>query len=201
MQKEHLKDITMINKKDDANIEKEQGDVEPESAEDETIEDLQTKLADETEKREKAEEIASNQKIRAEKAEKLAKGTTEEPNKEVKEESPKPKGELSTKDIYALMENKVAEEDIDEVKDYANLKGISIAEALKTPVVKTILSDKSEQRNTANAANVGGAKRGSGKVSDDAFLSKAKKAICLKQKRKLKDCIRYEKELVNNRWI
>lgn len=164
----------MTKEKDDANIEKEQEDVELDSTEDETIEDLQTKLADEEEKRKKAEEIAENQKIRAEKAEKSNKKPPVE-KQEVKKESLKPSGELSTKDIYALMENKVAEEDIEEVKDYANLKGISIAEALKTPVVKTILSDKTEQRNTANAANVGGSKRSSGKVSDDALLSKAEK--------------------------
>jgi len=84
-------------------------------------------------------------------------------------------GNLSTKDIYALMEAKVPESDIEEVQEYANLKKISVSEALKSNVVKTILSDKAEQRNTANAANVGSSKRGSGKITDEALADKASK--------------------------
>ena len=73
------------------------------------------------------------------------------------------------------MEAKVPESDIEEVQEYANLKKISVSEALKSNVVKTILSDKAEQRNTANAANVGSSKRGSGKITDEALADKASK--------------------------
>lgn len=82
---------------------------------------------------------------------------------------------LSTKDIYALMEAKVPEEDIGDVQEYATLKNISVSEALKSNVVKTILSDKDEQRQTASAANVKTSKRGSGQVAADILLANARK--------------------------
>lgn len=123
-------------------------------------------------KAEKAEEIAENQRIRAEKAEgKLKSVKTEVAPKE----TPKTAGDITTKDLYALMEAKVAEEDIDEVARYAKFQNISIAEALKSNVVKTILSDKIEQRKTASAANVGSTKRGTNSTPDEVLLSKAAK--------------------------
>jgi hypothetical protein len=123
------------------------------------------------EKLAKAEELANNYKIRAEKAEKLAKSVKVET---VSKPSPKA-GELSTKDIYALMEAKVPEQDIEKVQDIAKLKGISVSEAIKLPLTKQILSDEAEQRNTALASNVSSSKRGSGKVSDEVLLEKARK--------------------------
>ncbi len=122
-------------------------------------------------KADKAEELANNYKIRAEKAEKLAKTVKSG-------ETPKPSptaGDITTKDLYALMEAKVPEEDIDEVARYAKFQGISIVEALKSNVVKTILSDKNEQRVTASAANISSSKRSSGKTPDDVLLQKASK--------------------------
>lgn len=123
------------------------------------------------EKLAKAEELANNYKIRAEKAEKLAKSvkTSEAPK-------PSPKaGELSTKDIYALMEAKVPEMDIEKVQEIATLKGISVSEAIKLPLTKQILSDENEQRIIAAASNVGSSKRGSGRIPDDVLLANAEK--------------------------
>lgn len=126
---------------------------------------------DYAEKLAKAEELANNYKIRAEKAEKLAKSTKTEPTPK-----PSPKaGELSTKDIYALMEAKVPEQDIDKVQEIATLKGISVSEAIKLSLTKQILSDEAEQRVTAAASNVGSSKRGSGKIPDDVLLANALK--------------------------
>lgn len=128
--------------------------------ESEDIESLKAELA-------KATELANNQKIRAEKAEgKL---------KTVKVEAPqsKSKGDLGSKDLYALMEAKVPQDDIDEVIDYAKFKGVSIQEALKTSFVKSTLSEKAEQRRIAESTNVGNTRRNSGKVSDDTIMSKA----------------------------
>jgi Glu-tRNA(Gln) amidotransferase subunit E-like FAD-binding protein len=147
------------------------------TAEDEILEDS-TDQTDETQAElEKARELASNYRIRAEKAERLAKSLKAETQEKVlKSDAPAPTaGELSTKDLYALMENKVAQDDIDEVREYAQLKKISIAEALKTSLVKTLLSEKAEQRKTSEASNTGGSKRGSGKLSDDAFIAKIDK--------------------------
>lgn len=120
----------------------------------------------------KAEELANNYKIRAEKAEKLAKSKSEAASKPVETG-----GEMSSKDLYALMNAKVALEDVDEVREYASLKKISIAEALNSNVVKSILSDKSEQRRISSASNVSGSKRTANKSSDESLLDNFKKGI------------------------
>ena len=59
--------------------------------------------------------------------------------------------------------------------DYAKLKGISVSEALKSSVVKTILAEKQEERKTANATSTGNARRGSTKLNPSQLLEKANK--------------------------
>ena len=141
-----------------------------------TAEEADLKTANElkevTDKLAKADELVRNYKIRAEKAEKLAKQ-----NRTVVEPVEKDNSQagLSSDDVYAFVAGKVPQEDIPEVRDYSVMKGISIQEALQTNFVKTLLSDKAEQRNVANAANTGGGKRGSGKLSDEALISEAQK--------------------------
>lgn len=132
--------------------------------ESESIEDLKARLA-------KAEELANNQKIRAEKAEKLAKLNKEQPKAETKIYE----GDLTAKDTIAIIEAKVPSQDIDDVVEYAKFKKISIQEALNSNVVKTMLAEKVEMRNTASAANVGSSKRTASKVSDEVLLAKAQK--------------------------
>jgi hypothetical protein len=85
--------------------------------------------------------------------------------------------QISQTDMYALVRANVPEEDVSEVVDYAKLKGITIAQALKTPVIKTILSEKAEERTTADATHVAGSARGSAKVSTEKLLADAKKGI------------------------
>lgn len=81
---------------------------------------------------------------------------------------------LNSMDTIALINAKVTEkEDIDEVMDYAKLKGLSIADALKANVVKTILAEKLEQRTTASATNTGNARRGSTKPTSEQILANA----------------------------
>lgn len=80
---------------------------------------------------------------------------------------------LSEKDLFALVKADVAEDDIDEVKGYASYKKISVAEALKDKTLKGILSDRSEERRSAQVANTRSA-RGSSKVSGETLISKAK---------------------------
>ena len=98
--------------------------------------------------------------------------TTKEPVKEKKETK-----DLSTEDTYALFKAEIDMEDIAEVKKYAKMEDISIAEAIKAPIVQGILKDKTEKRTTAEASNVGGSKRVSGKISDETLLANAKKGI------------------------
>jgi len=86
-----------------------------------------------------------------------------------------PQAELNSKDLLALMNEKVHQDDVDDVVEYAKFKGIPVNEALASSVVKNLLAEKVEQRTTASAANVGGSKRSSGQVSDSALLAKASK--------------------------
>lgn len=88
-----------------------------------------------------------------------------------KKESQKDDG-LSQKDLYALMKANVPEDDIDQVADYAKLKGISVSEALKTSFVKALLSDAEEVRKSAEVTTTGTRRAPTGKMSDEAFLKK-----------------------------
>lgn len=141
-----------------------ENDESSEEDESESIDELKARLA-------KAEELANNQKIRAEKAEKLAKANKEQPKAETKIYE----GDLTAKDTIAIIEAKIPSEDIDDVVEYAKFRKISIPEAIKSSVVKTMLAEKQEMRTTAAAANVGGSKRTAGKISDEALLEKASK--------------------------
>lgn len=129
-----------------------------------SIADNEVKLAEDFKKKDeeyaKTKELADNYKIRAEKAEKKA-----------KEEGSK---DMSEKDILALSREEVAEEDIDEVKGYASYKKISVAEALKDKTLKSILSDRAEERRTANLSQTKGA-RGSSKITGEALMEKIQK--------------------------
>jgi len=87
---------------------------------------------------------------------------------------PESKGTMSTTDLIAVMNAKVNEEDIGDVEEYARFKGISVAEALKTSVVKTLLSEKEEMRKTANATNTRGSRVGTNKSSPSDLLAKAR---------------------------
>jgi len=124
----------------------------------------------------KAQEYARNQKIRAERAEKELK---ELKNKfSSKEETPAPSkntGDFSQMDFMALIKADVPEDDISEVADYAKLKGISISEALKSSVVKTILSERNEERKTAQATSTGPARKGATRPNGDTLIANAQR--------------------------
>lgn len=138
----------------------------------ETVNDIEINLEEEIEEVEDTDALKKQiETLKAQKDHWKTKATkvVEAPKVESKTDT------LSTKDLYLLMENKVSADDIADVEEYAKLKKISIGEALKSNVVKSILADKEEQRNVANATNVGNTKRGSSKVSDDVLYAKAMK--------------------------
>ena len=114
------------------------------------------------EARQKAEELANNYKIRAEKAEKLA-----------KVKPPVDANTLASKDLVAIMNAKVPEDDIDEVVEYAKYRKTSISEILKDPIMKATLDLRAEERNTAVASNTNTSRRGSTRVPDDVLVSNA----------------------------
>ena len=116
----------------------------------------------------KAKKDYENQKIRAEKAEQELKALKKAP---VEKETPK--NDMSLKDIRALSD--VHDDDVDSVVDWAKFKGISVAEAKKSSEIQSLLRTREEERQTAQAANVGPAKRGSSKVSDEVLLERLSK--------------------------
>lgn len=121
------------------------------------------KWYDESKKNEKA---YIDTKTRAERAEQdLKKFKPADVNKD--EDS------LSTKDIYAFMEAKVPQDDIDDVVDYAKMKGISIGDALKSSVVKAVLADKQETRKTAEATQTRST-RATTKIDGNTILQNAR---------------------------
>lgn len=130
----------------------------------ETVESLKAKNA-------KLQEAYENQKKRAEKAE--GKSENKDNKKVVENKKTSKADDLTPKDLYALMENKVPKEDVDDVVQYARFTKTSIDDALDSDFVKRLLADKAEKRATARATNIGYNRRGSGKVSEQALLQKA----------------------------
>lgn len=81
---------------------------------------------------------------------------------------------VTPKDYLALNNAKITEDDFDEVVDFAKYRKISVAEALKTQTLKTILAERSEQRQTAKATQIK-SPRGTSQGSGDELLTKASK--------------------------
>lgn len=124
---------------------------------------------EENEELAKARELANNYKIRAEKAEKALKQ-----KETAKNEAPAPSHDnLSTADTLALVQAQVSPEDVSEVIEYARYKKISVVDALKTNVVKTLLTDRAEERKTAAATHTGTTRRAPQKVQASTLVSKA----------------------------
>lgn len=121
----------------------------------ESTEELRERLA-------KAEELANNYKTRAEKAERTSKA-----------KPPVTAESLNSKDLVAIMNAKVPEEDIDEVVEYAKYRKTSVGEILKDPIMKATLDLRAEERNTAAAANTTSGRRGSQRIPDDVLLHNA----------------------------
>lgn len=126
---------------------------------------------------EKAERLESANKQLFERAKK-AEGFEKVDGKWVKKAKPvvqtKPtakakEADLST-DLYALMKADVAEEDIDEVKRTAKALGVTVAEAIKDPITKTILERRVALRATADATNTRTVRPGTKKVTDEQVL-------------------------------
>lgn len=97
-----------------------------------------------------------------------------EPKSEAKPE-PKANLEVTLTDGYALAKANIHPDDISEVKDYAEFKGISIAEALKNSVVKNTLAEKEEFRKSAETANTKNTRKSSVNLSGDDLLENARK--------------------------
>jgi hypothetical protein len=135
---------------------------EDEQEPEESVEEIKARLA-------KAEELAGNYKTRAEKAEAKAKETKPAAKPEKKD------AELSQSDLIAIIKADIPDDSIEDVKDVAKIKGISIAEALKTSIVKNLLAEKAEQKATAEATSTGTSRRSSSSLTPQVVLEKARK--------------------------
>lgn len=126
---------------------------------------------------EKLRKEAYNQRIRAEKAETRLKNIGSGEKATVTPKNTEQSSTLTTKDLLAIVNAGVSEDDIDEVADYAKFKNISIADALKSSTMKSILAEKKEIRATANATNTSTTPRGNGQTSVNKLLSDFEKGI------------------------
>lgn len=82
---------------------------------------------------------------------------------------------LTPEDTVAFMNAKIHEDDVNEVIEWAKFKKISIKEALKSPILKATLAEKTEHRATAAAANVGKGRKGSTQATGEELLSKTRR--------------------------
>jgi len=80
--------------------------------------------------------------------------------------------DMSSKDLYALMEHKVPSKHIDEVVKASKILGKSIQETLEDDFVQARLKTLSEEEQTANATNTGGSKRTTAKITDEQIVQR-----------------------------
>jgi len=85
------------------------------------------------------------------------------------------KTDITSRDLYALMNAKVEQEDVEEVVKAAKLLGKTIQEALNDDTVKAILRTREGYRKTAEATSTKSSRPGSKTVSVDEIVSKASK--------------------------
>lgn len=134
----------------------------------------QSDSADDSQDVDKLKELNKKLYERAKKAESEAKELKK------KSETPKPniqnnaqeQKDMSSKDLYALMEHKVPSKHIDEVVKASKILGKSIPETLQDGFVQARLKTLAEEEQTANATNTGGSKRTAAKLTDEQIVQR-----------------------------
>jgi hypothetical protein len=148
---------------------------EDDTQEDEVIEVEETEETEDVEETEDEERDwkaeAEREKARADKAEATIVKAKAKPKVATQTDG------LTTSDILALAKADIADEDIDEVLEWAKFKKISISDALKSSSIKATLTEKAEERKSAQAVHTTGGRRAGGTVSDERLLSDASKGI------------------------
>lgn len=86
-----------------------------------------------------------------------------------------PTASLSSADLVAVTNAKIHEDDIERVERFARSEGLSIKEALKDPELNAMLDLRREQRNVADATNIGNVRAGARSVPDEVLLENASK--------------------------
>lgn len=83
------------------------------------------------------------------------------------------KNDLTQDEMFLIIEAKVPREDISLVRDYARMNKVSIEDALKAPLVTGMLSERAEERTTADATNTGPSRGGQRKPNAVELLKNA----------------------------
>jgi hypothetical protein len=83
--------------------------------------------------------------------------------------------DFTLEDVAVLVSKVTEKEDRETVKKYAKAEGVTLEEALGNDIVKGILKDRAEKRQTAEATNTGNARRGSTKLTSEQVITNAAK--------------------------
>lgn len=161
--------MSELDNTDDFDVEIQDEELETEEiAEESAQEDIPEDETDWKAEALKYKAIAERKSKQADKAKELPKQEAPAPAENKQE------ADLTAKDAIVLMKSGVDnDEDIDEVVQFAKFRNIPISEALKSPVVKTLLAQKAEERKTAEAASTAGSRRGTSKPSTATILDNA----------------------------
>ena len=124
------------------------------------LEELKAKAA-------KVDEIEANNRKLYERQKKL--------EKEQKEAAKTNPSGLTSSDLLAVTNARVHEDDIERVERFAKSEGLSIKESLKHPELLTVLDLRREQRNVAEATNIGNVRAGARAMPDEVLLENASK--------------------------
>ncbi len=131
---------------------------------------------EETETEEEEQEVEEEEvdwEARAKKAEAAIIKAKSKPKAE-KTVTPQTDSKLSIFDQKAIFNADIeTQEDLDEILDYADRKGVSVADALKSTVIKATLAENAEIRNSAKAVNTGTGRRASGTTTDAQLMANA----------------------------
>lgn len=146
-----------------------------ESQNDEQIDDIDTQDDESQDSDELATKLEeANKKIATLEAQKIhwKKKATEK--SESPDDTQKSSGdELSSRDLLAVINHKVNEEDLPEVIKDSKILGKTVAESLKDPVVQEILKRNEEVRTSANATTIKNGRPGIKKPSPEEIMKQA----------------------------
>lgn len=172
-----------INENSNSENEITEGDFE--MMEGETAEDYASRMKDVALTKSKAEAELKDKNSQLYARTKKAEGFKLVDGKWVKDEK-KPEGTvketpkdstLSQEDLITIARSDIHEEDLPEVLEYAKFKGVSVKEALKSPMITTLLATKTEERKTAEATAMGEQRRGAGATPEGKLLADASRGI------------------------
>lgn len=83
--------------------------------------------------------------------------------------------DLSALDAVAMVKADVHDDDIEQVIEFAKFKKLPVREALKQPLLQSMLKDSVEMRRTAQATTVKGGTRIAATPKPEDFLAKAER--------------------------